>query len=1404
MKKTAFKIFELVLCVGLFVGVVGYYRFATSAEFNPTAARDFNRNIVEAKNNQKKESDNSTEGNLWKKDENSMDNESSGADNTSDYTKKNDAEETPEENNSNRQTVVSSTVNSKEEKPEDNSQTAEDKTEEGKKTADTVYDIVDGKDNTDKKPDIIIPSDDNSSSTVPAGKDDNKTPDNGSVIIKPGDDNKNTDAPGGGTGDNDKPVTKPEYVPTEEIKDPEPVKDDNKYKGGGATNAKPYVDGVVSDDSETTDTYKPIVDVTVSGSAFYQIIAGETYSDLYFFYALDTLLYVNADFAHPYAFYGKDYGSEGSFMITGVSLDGGNSWIEKFPITIPANQTQPLKIKYAYRFSNKSEWTEEVMWDEMPVYESRIYILNQKVSDDNLTISPDNVLNQFNQYKSQGDLVFVNYYQKSIFENNNWIDESGYNAVLFPGWVEDGKPVGSYYTVTKGRHVLQPMNTVAVPEGVNVKLNSYFLDPYDSLEYLQTLTSFDKTSMQSLLRRNGSSRTVYVPEYIQAIDLDQSPATTCAWMEIPNTVMYIDEDTAPLYVTNGFIVDEDNPYYTSSEEGLLLSKDETEILAIPSAKTSITIEPGVKTVHFSRSSSVKEITILANSLDEFPEMDLSKLDNATLHIQSSVLNEFVKENYDVLEDSGITVTTVADEDRSYIFDNNLQIGNDKGLYHSYVTADTLALSNNISVVKSGAFSDSSVNTLILPEDGKVIDFEKGSLSGSSVNKVICYTQKQYDEVSSYLNEDGLTGVSTVLSATVKTEKYEYQYYVENDVYTLVKAITSPEVFDGTMTLDDNTVAFTEISAGAFKGNNTLKMVNLNESVKKIGAQAFMNCTNLEGVLINSTDTITIGDKLVDGCSKLRYMASNAPTGVMENGYGPNIRDSYGNSTFYVPTDSEGYNNTTSFTAASGVFGYAIIDNNMLYGLDMTMSPFLLLRAGHASGTVNIEPGTQEIIWCAFENLADPFTVSFESLDEYYSNLYIDSRAFANSGITEVTINKGVIVDDEAFSNCSDLQNVALNGEVALRDFPFINCSNLESVTLGTLDDGSLRPNMFLGCDNLKELNLNGYYDYYTQAPSLMVNQYTLFRFNTDWTDDEELEHLRINLGEDIQEDELVDKWKFSFIGYFSNDDSAYTELWSEMQFELMDFDTFELPTTEEVDAAVKQKLLESENRIRRLLGSETVEEPLAYVLYDVTKTNMEGNVVLKTITVRDISGPTDNVDFDDRMDLPIKDNQFYEFVLNEGAFRNCPDVKGIFLPSSSFTTMKDGVLSGVNTDTVGIWNTMGPIPELEVKEEGVPYSFGIEDERVSFLTITDIEEFYEEWQYAMVGYSSQESFEAAMKKELKEEQPELEEDSDEYKSALEEKENAKLEEAHARIDKVVKSVWDLYGNEADNEGEVSE
>ena len=64
-------------------------------------------------------------------------------------------------------------------------------------------------------------------------------------------------------------------------------------------------------------------------------------------------------------------------------------------------------------------------------------------------------------------------------------------------------------------------------------------------------------------------------EYIQAVSIDESTDLDVDYLKIPDTVIYLADSSKGLHVNRGYLVDEDNPVYQSTDEGVLLNKEAT-------------------------------------------------------------------------------------------------------------------------------------------------------------------------------------------------------------------------------------------------------------------------------------------------------------------------------------------------------------------------------------------------------------------------------------------------------------------------------------------------------------------------------------------------------------------------------------------------------------------------------------------------------------------------------------------------------------------------------------------------------------------------------------------------------------------------------------------------------------
>ena len=86
-------------------------------------------------------------------------------------------------------------------------------------------------------------------------------------------------------------------------------------------------------------------------------------------------------------------------------------------------------------------------------------------------------------------------------------------------------------------------------------------------------------------------------------------------------------------------------------------------------------------------------------------------------------------------------------------------------------------------------------------------------------------------------------------------------------------------------------------------------------------------------------------------------------------------------------------------------------------------------------------------------------------------IYIDTSAFAYSGIETVIINNITEIGLSAFSNCTKLKEVVLNGNIKeIKANTFANCRELKKVILPALIE-LINDNAFSGCLNIEEIVL---------------------------------------------------------------------------------------------------------------------------------------------------------------------------------------------------------------------------------------------------------------------------------------------------------------------------------------------
>ena len=1206
----------------------------------------------------------------------------------------------------------------------------------------TIYDIV----SDPSRADTILsgssgenrgPSDSGTQPSTETDENENNTGSDKNQNGNPAEDNSNTDQ-GGNTGTT--------------VRDPE------AEKGlPGLSESKPYIEGIIPalDSDENGENQSVVIQKSTEyeGTFLYK---GQSVDANTIYCALDTFV-VGKD-GNFYA-----WGTEALnqyIRIEEISFDGGNTWNREFPVTIPKDISEgQMKIKVGFRFSkNDTRWTSRVV--DYDPEDNRVFLLSKQLAKDDTVIDVKNVLNS-NQYLAEGSTMNLFRYQQDLLGNEEL-------TALFPGWKENGEFVPWFYTAQSGRHILEPADMVPISDEYIVKLKLLWMsdnyevgNQYDNLCYLQTLVNVGKEAIQEETRGHHwffdqRYEVLAIPKYIQAVMIEDENNIKVDYLKIPDTVLYIEDTENSIQVEKGYEVEDNNPRYASLKDGILTNKEKTEFLNIPYELESLTISDEVTKVNISAKNKISKVEIQASSIDELPELNYDNLSDCEVLVQDQILEEYLEQNADVFtKESDMRVVAQENKETAYYVENNAIVSNQGKIRRALKTGgSTLTLSSDMKSVEEGALeSISRVETIVMPKNGQNVAFEEGCFRGSKVKTIRCYTEKQYQSVEKQLDQIGVSQDIKIQLVSVSKEGFTYSSESENGVTNTIVlgAPKNLQEFEGVITSEDGkTITVTEIGGQAFADCDNLEWVTLPESVTKIGYQAFKNCTALNGVLIDTRDTITIGNQAFDGCSHLRFVASNAEHGIMEDGYEPIIRnesDKYGTKQnyFFVPSVSDGYmDQAVKFTIESGVGAFDVVEiggnAKMLYGTDDDGAPWLALRGGgETSKVVSLPESTIEIYSYAMADMHSEtgnFELNWDEIDWMWA---FDEGAFQGSDLSgNITLEDNSMLFESAFSDCANINNMKIPGtDIYIGPNVFQNCENLTSVEFGSSSYHETLPfDLFDGCNNLSDITFDGEEPFKLTIP-YMGSQY---RFNYAWTQQEEIKNLHIHVPEGMEE-QYVKAWRYYFAGYYSTQDApAYLRLWDEIQMQHMDWNTWEYPSDEEVDTYVEAELLEAENKIRGLLDIPDVSEPTDFYPYRLSYTG-ELTLAGAPSNLKELNLGT--------ADLGMPEGWYLDYI-GSHAFSKSANLQQIIIPAT---------LAGIYTDAFdGVTNEHltltfeGTIPLSFLGWDAQkPFSFGIAESKITIKVPEGTEEDYiRALEFPLLGYTDIDDMQAVIKAEMEE------------------------------------------------------
>ena len=1017
---------------------------------------------------------------------------------------------------------------------------------------------------------------------------------------------------GGGGSAAPTPTPKPNY--SETAKDPETPKGEPSESGwGDATNIQ--IDSTSPRPGDKTDENTSIT-LNISMSASCPLYCGQSIDSLTIFRALDTYVSViKRDLsAWPpvdttYYYWGESQFNK-LFRIDSVSFDGGKTYSDQFPMTIPEGlQTEAMKIQVSYRYDTSEAWISYEKPVSCTPKEARLYVLSEQLNQQNQTIDSSKVLNSVftsDKFPSVGSRINLFYYQKALLRKS--METTDKLEKLFPGWLENDQIVPFSYPVSSGRHVLEPASLVDYDSSLyEVRWASYYVDA----NYQVQDSAFDDSMLCSLqtmmdygdtLESQSVDRLV-VPQYVQAVELVRLfGKIEVKELVLPSSVIYVNtKDPDILSVRENYVVDSANPKYTS-QDGILFSKDMTQLLAVPTERETLEIPASVESVTLPGSDCLTKLVFQGTNPDALPEVNFEDLaKESKLVVKPEILDRFLQKNRTVIENRGFQVSDTEEPNVIYTVKNGMVLRNDGSLSGLMPSEDeVLYLPNGIEKIDSDALQGQNhLNTIVMPADGTVVETDGALFENYTIENVICYNQNQAQAIRAVAPNTVKIQICRVASG--------YTYFVmEENTAVLLSAPETITEFTGTELGEG--ISICEIGNYAFTHCKSLRYVTLPESVKHIGTQAFYGCDALEGLLIDSRDSIVIGDKAWDNCPALRFVASNAAKAVRQNNYDPTLnvtytgadRDSLLVQYLFCLPDKPGYSeHWMSFE--DPITHFVMVDvgggSKALCGANEEEGAWFVARMGKTMPKqVKLPPSIRWLYCGSFSGTVSSdeagYTINWEALTANtpnQANLGMNAYAFAHSDLAgTITLPGNVDFDDYAFAYCDKLTSVDFSGTISrLGENLFMEDKALSEVRFGTFAPppahgrNELSNRQFSGCDDLKSIEFTS-----ATPPTLgFLGMGDAYAF-TSTPEQDEKNKLTLTVPEESKQ-AYLDAWRYAFAGYEDTTiNGIFKPAYQSMRENIKH--TSKNISDEEVDAKIYQTLLSTENRLRGLLGMEKI------------------------------------------------------------------------------------------------------------------------------------------------------------------------------------------------------------------------
>ena len=1029
---------------------------------------------------------------------------------------------------------------------------------------------------------------------------------------------------------------------------------------------------------------------------------------------------------------------------TAYRFDASNQTID-----IPED-AEAIGIDISYRFTLKNSDGTETAWISNPevtyrLEQTRLLILSEALQDKGQKIDASNVLNRYSNLASDktnppiGTRVDLYYYQRGLLGEDRL-------ETLFPGWRENGEPVPWEYPVTAGRHVLEPAARLSLDSSYVVSVKPRWID-VQSIKYTRqsAKSGQELTFMQTLTDYTGEYAPVLaVPKYVQAVDFAaNNHLKAVEYLRLSDTVRDVNTNQVNLRVNKGYQLSGENPVFAVTADGILTNAAGTEYIGIPYSTTKLTIPNNIERVTLPRNTQLRQLVLEAEDAANLPKIDYGGMKSGTIIVPDAVLLEFISANKAALAGTDIAVRSVG----QIIKEDAVLSKDEKTLQNVFSINRIYTVPKSVTKIAAYAFEAAPNTTrVVLPNNAVVL--EENAFAKSRVDTVLCRTEAQADEINQQLADWSLS--EAIHAIALQTSKEGNTYYINGNEGVLLYGGSNTTEYSGLETAqNDEIVKITEIADGAFENNQSLQWAMLKQNVAKIGARAFYNCAALEGVFIQTEDSITIGDQAFDKCPSLYFVASNAKKGDVGDYVIDICNKSSGGinlTQLFVTNQCEKDSYSEQWLYFDGSIGhtlavYDIGSTKMLYALDADGIPDIAIRSGKTlTGKIALPEETLELYSQAMFGTEGAYTLNWDTLPRLQ---YIDDYVFADTGLEGSVTTGAISFGKHAFCACN-ITDLTCTQEVSeIDEMAFAECKKLTRINLenGFHYDSMLHTDSFYGCEQLKRMEINS-----SAVPKLtLFNKGIPFTFNSDWTNEEEAAYIlfpeKYAQDESIVQD-FVKKWRYAMLGYMVIGNSQpYDLLYEDIFLKELPFDIAMEDRYKMADAIIKERLLKIENRIRDILGAEHVAEPSEFYPHRIDRNDY--------ITL--VGAPSDiKKTFLGSKALDIPDGWCLDY-LGKGAFSNTKNLESVIF-DNGFAGIEQDAFRGVESETLQLTFYDATPPALLLDTEGEPFDFGIAIGRLhinSFDADAGID-FIRKWVYPLAGYENYEKMYSAMRQSMTE------------------------------------------------------